>query len=82
MKTVHVQDYWNAPSSFTPFNCVSYVYTGISSTSAQGTTLTFTASAITLATTDDVPAAGEQSLSVICWEVPPGEGVASVKWNE
>jgi len=80
-KTITIQDYWNGPPTFTPFNCVSYVYKGKSSSSTVGTQVTFTAPLTTLSTKDTVSVAGE-TLSVICYAVPPGEGVASLRWNQ
>jgi hypothetical protein len=79
-KSITVQDYWNAPSPFVPFECVSYVYTGTMSSSYGGTIVTFTAPTTALITKDDVPALGN-SMTVICWQVPPGEGVANLNWN-
>jgi hypothetical protein len=78
-KTITVQDYWNGPSIFTSFECVAYAYTGKSSDGLGGTIATFTGTTPTMSTTVD--AAAGDTVSVICWQVPPGEGVASVKWN-
>jgi hypothetical protein len=36
---------------------------------------------MSLPTKDNVPILGD-SLSVICWRVPPGEGVANFNWNQ
>jgi hypothetical protein len=79
-KTIWVQDYWNAPSRFVQFGCTSYVYTGSEGSSLVGTSLTFTAPKMALNTKDNVPALGD-SMTVICWFVPPGEGVANLNWN-
>ncbi len=81
-KTITVQDYWNGPSTFAPFNCVSYVYTGKTSSSIQGTGVTFTAPSQARNTTDSIPAGSGDTLTVICWEVPAGEGVAKLRWNQ
>lgn len=78
-KTISVQDYWNGPSQFTSFECVSYAYTGKSSSSTSGTIITFTAPLMELKTKDSVPSGN--SMTVICWQVPPGEGVAGLHWN-
>jgi hypothetical protein len=79
-KTIRVQDYWNAPSPFVPFGCVSYVYTGMTGSSTVGTSLTFSGPTQALFTHDNVSVLGD-SMTVICWGVPPGEGVANLNWN-
>ena len=78
--TIRVQDYWGAPREFVQFGCTSYVYTGSEGGSFVGTSLTFTAPKMALNTKDNVPALGD-SMTVICWAVPPGEGVANLNWN-
>jgi hypothetical protein len=80
-KTISVRDYWNGPDHFDSFNCVSYVYLGKSSVSNMGTQVTFDAPLTALTTKDDVTNA-DDTLAVICWQVPPKEGIASLKWNE
>jgi hypothetical protein len=79
-KTITLQDYWKSAGKFRSFQCVSYAYTGTMSSSTMGTTITFTETTQTLSTNDDV--APGDTVTVICWQVPPGEGVASVKWNQ
>jgi len=80
-KTITIRDYWNGPDTFDPFNCVSYAYTGQSSISLQQAQVTFEAKLTTLKTTVNVASAND-TLSVICWQVPPGEGLAGLKWNQ
>lgn len=80
-KTITIRDYWNGPDTFVPFNCVSYAYTGQSSISLQQAQVTFEAKLTTLKTTVNVASAND-TLSVICWQVPPGEGLAGLKWNQ
>jgi hypothetical protein len=79
-KAVSIQDYWLGPVEFLPFNCVSYSYTGRHSSSRIGTQVTFGTTLTTL-TTQDYVAPGD-TIAVICWAVPPGEGVASLTWNQ
>jgi len=79
-KSITVQDYWKAPSPFVPFNCDSYVYTGTEGSSTVGTQITFTEPTTSLITKDDVAHLGN-SMTVICFAVPPGEGVANLNWN-
>lgn len=79
-KTITVQDYWDEPSTFTSFNCVSYAYNGKESSSTQGTQITFTEKSQTLITT--VIASDTDALQVICWQVPPQEGLALLLWNK
>jgi hypothetical protein len=78
-KTITVQDYWNGPPNFVSFGCISYAYSGTNSNGLIGTTATFTGTTQTESTGVGVPAG--DTVTVICWQVPPGEGVASVKWN-
>jgi hypothetical protein len=80
-KTIKVQDYWKTTSDFVQFGCTSYVYTGTEGSSLMGTSLTFTGPKMALDTKDKVPAVGD-SMTVICWHVPPGEGVANLNWNQ
>jgi hypothetical protein len=47
----------------------------------MGTQVTFDAPLTALTTKDDVTNA-DDTLAVICWQVPPKEGIASLKWNE
>ncbi len=80
-KIIAIRDYWSAPYPFVPFNCVSYAYTGEGSSSTMGTQVTFEAPRTIQRTSDDVVNEGD-TLSVICWQVPPKEGIASLKLNE
>jgi len=79
-QTITVQGYWNGPGSFTSFNCDSYAYTGKSSDGIVGTQITFSETLKSLST-KVTPSSGD-FISVICWDVPPGEGVATLKWNQ
>jgi len=80
--TISVQDYWKFPTGDS-FNCVSYGYTGLQSSSNQGTQITFTGAGQLLKTTTTVPnntGGLFGSLTVICWQVPPHAGVANLNW--
>jgi hypothetical protein len=79
-KTITVQDYWNGPDTFTDFNCVSYAYTGKNSSSTEGTQITFTETSQSLSTT--VTPTDTDAIQVICWQVPPQEGLALLLWNK
>jgi hypothetical protein len=79
-KTITVQDYWNGPDTFTSFNCVSYAYNGKQSSSTEGTEITFTETLQSLSTS--VTPVDTDAIQVICWQVPPQEGVALLLWNK
>jgi len=79
-KTITVQDYWNGPDTFTSFPCVSYAYNGKQSSSTEGTEITFTGTSQSLSTT--VTPVDTDAIQVICWQVPPQEGVALLLWNK
>jgi hypothetical protein len=83
-KTITVQDYWgpfgtpNAPASFT---CQVYSYAGTSNFSyVYGGAITFVQPGQQLAVNLDVPSNG-MSIQLICWNVPPGGGIANINWN-
>ena len=80
LKTITVQGYWVSPTTFRHFNCVSYSYDGLESFSTVGTQITFTEPKQSLKTSVTLRDS-EYTVQVICWGVPPGEGIAGLKWN-
>jgi hypothetical protein len=72
---------WGANNSDPPFSCNAYTYAGTSSNSAgQSQSMTFNTKSQpnTAATVPSLPDGG--TLQLICWNVPPGAGIASVNW--
>jgi len=79
--TITVQDYWQWASGTTRFYCQAYAYNG-----AQGSAVTltpeyfFTAASETNTLSLFVPTSGD-TMQLICWNVPPGDGIASINWT-
>jgi hypothetical protein len=78
-KSITVQDYWAGTDQENTFSCKSYAYTGSEGASTQGTAIDFTATQQSFVTRVQVTA--KESIQVICWQVPPGGGVANFNWN-
>ena len=80
-KSITVQDYWGGSDSENTFSCVSYAYTGSQGSSTAGTTVSFTAPIQSKISTIDV-ANADESIQLICWNVPAGGGVANLNWTK
>jgi hypothetical protein len=83
---VVVQDYWEpfgtanaAPS----FSCQAFSYGGSTNGPGgflSGAPVSFTQPGQTLTAQVKVPSNG-WSIQLICWNVPPGAGIANINWN-
>jgi hypothetical protein len=79
--TIAIRDYWYfaAGGSFT---CTGYAYPG-TGPGVQGTSVTFTAASqllyVKVANTGVYP--NIQGIAVICWNVPPNDGVALLNYT-
>src|SRR5208283_3577132 len=80
-KTIGVQNYWAGSDAQETFACDTYAYTGSEAFSSEGTpTINFSEPKQNL-TSNLVATAGE-SIQLICWNVPPGGGVANINWTK
>jgi hypothetical protein len=85
-KTVTVTDYWNSPDRFKHFNCGIYDQAGLSGISNNFVSVSFTRAKQTLQGSVLVSNASNDgfsflnAVSLICFEVPPGEGIANINW--
>jgi hypothetical protein len=79
--TIAVRDYWEFAAG-TSFSCTGYAYPGTGQ-GVQGTSVTFTAASQLLyakvANTGIYP--NIEGIAVICWNVPPGDGVALINYT-
>ena len=83
---ITVLNYWQQPpsgSSYVPFRCQAYSYRGMSGNAdATSAFIQFTAAGQTTNNTMSVnvghPVMG---MTVICWYIPAGEGIAIVNWD-
>ena len=79
-KSITVQDYWTGSDAENTFGCQSFAYTGTEGSSTVGKTISFTAPLQSLTTT--VTAETDMSIQLICWNDPPGGGVANLNWTK
>jgi hypothetical protein len=79
-KSITVQDYFLGTDADNTFSCTSYAYTGTENSGTVGTTISFTAPL--QKKTSTVTAASGDSIQLICSNVPPGGGVASLNWTK
>ena len=75
-----MQDYWLDTNQENTFSCQTYAYTGTQGSSTSGTGINFNAPLQIYNSVVDVAAAGD-SIQLICWNVPPGGGVANLNWT-
>jgi hypothetical protein len=79
--SVTINGYWNLPSGYS-FNCESYAYDGhgpyVVGDSGPAT-IFFAGQTVTEYV--NVPSNGDV-MQLICWNVPPGAGIASVNWSD
>jgi hypothetical protein len=80
-KTITVRDFWAGTDAENTFSCQSFAYTGTVGSSTVGSSADFTAPLQKLTSTVDVATAGD-SIQLICWNVPPGGGVANLSWTK
>ncbi len=79
-KSITVQNYWNMTSG-TSFSCTAYGYTGTTGSSlTESPAFDFTAEGQSITQDISVPNAG-MSVQLICWKVPPGDGVANINYT-
>lgn len=78
-KIITVQNGWFGTNPEETFNCFSYAYTGSQGSATSGTEVAFSSPKEDLYTVLSVTSG--ESIQVICWEVPPGGGVANFNWN-
>ena len=79
-KSILVQDYWAGTNQENTFACQSYAYTGTQGSSTPGTTIYFNAPYQNYNSIAYAAATGD-SIQLICWDVPPGGGVANLNWT-
>ena len=72
------QNYWGGTAAQETFSCTLYAFDG-NGNSITGTTVNFTGPHQTLEPTVFLNAAG-QSITMICYNIPPGGGVANINW--
>lgn len=79
--SVTINDYWNFPTGQS-FGCESYAYDG------HGPYLVgysgryfFNLPGQTITEDVNVPGTGDV-MQLVCWNVPPGAGIASVNWSD
>jgi hypothetical protein len=76
--SITVQNYWGMKAD-TTFSCVAYAYTGTTgSSTSQVPFPTFTTGVQSF--TESIYVGPAEYMQVICFHVPPGDGVASVTW--
>jgi len=79
-KTVDVRDFFNGTNAQNTFPCVLYAYSGMQGNSIQSPTIFFTSPRTLKSTTVNVPEGW--NIQLICWNIPPGGGIASLDWNQ
>ena len=79
-KSILVQDYWTGTGQENTFACQSYAYTGTTGSSIPGSTIYFNAPYQNY-NSIVYPSASGDSIQLICWNVPPGGGVANLNWT-
>jgi len=77
VETVSVQDYFSGTNQQNTFSCTSYDIDGRGSV-AQGSTINFTGPHQNLSST--VNQNSGDSIQLICYNIPPGGGVANINW--
>jgi hypothetical protein len=83
---ITVLNYWQQPpsgSSYVSFGCQAYSYRGMSGNAdATSAFIQFTTAGQTTNNTMSVNVGHSQmGMTVICWYVPAGEGIAIVNWD-
>ena len=77
---ITVQDYWYGWPNNTTFSCTSYAYAGTGPDAAGvGNTIYFDLPGQQWNT--NVANGNGMSIQLICWNVPPGGGIANINWN-
>jgi len=82
---ITVQPYWKWKAG-TSFSCTAYAYAGYQSSSTnQSPNFVFGAPPVNILAppqTESVNVANNgESIQLICWSVPPGDGVANINWT-
>jgi hypothetical protein len=77
--TIQVQDYWYGWPGNTSFTCDAYSYAGTSGSVYAWGSLTFYEPGQNLPV--NVGNGNGMSIQLICWNVPPGGGIAQINWN-
>ncbi len=78
-KSISVQNLWGSPPLHS-FTCTVYAFSGLTGSSYAETALAYNASSNSFNGSIDLTANGS-SMQVICWNVPPGQGIANFNWN-
>ncbi len=76
--TFTVQNYFEGNDAENTFDCQSFAYNGKSSIT-DGSVIDFTGPKQTLSTSVTVDA--DESVQLICRDIPEGGGVANINWN-
>jgi hypothetical protein len=79
-KSILARDYWAGTNQGNTFACQSYAYKGTQGSSTPGTTIYFNAPYQNYNSIADVANSGD-SIQLICWDIPPGGGIASLTWT-
>jgi hypothetical protein len=78
---IPIQDYWGTVSVFDSFTCEAYAYAGNQGSSTVGTSATFYEPAQPNVNINVNVSNNGMSIQVICWNVPPGEGISNINWS-
>jgi hypothetical protein len=79
-KKVTVRNYFTGTTEANTFSCGLYVYTGKEGSSVQIEGVSFTGPLQEESATVDVRSG--ENMQLICFDVPPGGGIASLDWNQ
>jgi hypothetical protein len=79
-KTITVQNWWGGTDAEETFECDGTVNSGVGSIIDDQAFVNFTGGSQPLQMTLDVGVGG-LSMQMICWNIPPGGGVANLNWT-